>query len=110
MVGTVFDLKPCHSRAARVDRSSQLIWVEPNVFMCLIKSNVVLCICLTHVLCSTHEKFDVWSKLKNIFSVLRKRFQNWGSRSIWDCEGFSVDLKRNIMLWKRAGLAVLLLV
>ena len=32
MVGTVLDLKPCHSRAARVDRSSQLIWVEPKCF------------------------------------------------------------------------------
>ena len=38
MTGTMFDLKPCHSRSTRLDRSSQLIWVDPNVVMYSVNS------------------------------------------------------------------------
>ena len=62
MRSTTFDLKPLSGRATRLDRSCQLIWVEPNVLMCLIKSNVVPHKCLGHVLGSAHGKFDVSSR------------------------------------------------
>ena len=59
MTGTMFDLKPCHSRSIRLGWSSQLIWVDPNVLMYLIKSNVVPHVYLIHVLGSAHDKLDV---------------------------------------------------
>ena len=59
MAGTMFDLNPCHSRSSRLDWSSQLIWVDPNVLMYLIKSNGVPHKCLIHVLGSAHGKLDV---------------------------------------------------
>ena len=33
MTSKMFDLKPCHSHSTRLDWSSQLIWVDPNVLM-----------------------------------------------------------------------------
>ena len=38
MIGKKFDLKLCHSRSTHLDQMSQVIWVDPNVFMYLIKS------------------------------------------------------------------------
>ena len=37
MAGTKFDLKPCQSRSTRLDRSSQLISVDPKALMYLIQ-------------------------------------------------------------------------
>ena len=59
MTGTTFDLKPSHSRSTRLDWSSQLIWVDLNVLIYLIKTNVVPHMCLIHVLGSAHDKFNV---------------------------------------------------
>ena len=59
MTGTMSDLKPCHSRSIRLDWSSQLVWVDPNVLMYLIKSYVLPHMCLIHVLGSAHDKLDV---------------------------------------------------
>ena len=50
-----FHLIPRHSRSTHMGGSSQLIWIDLNVFMCLIKSNVMPHMRSIHILVSVHE-------------------------------------------------------
>ena len=84
MTGMVFDLKPCRSRSTRLDWSSQLIWVDPNVLMYLIKSNVGPHMCLIHALGLAHDKLNDSSRpelrMMRIFghlSLSLPRYRNW---------------------------------
>jgi len=45
-------------RFGTLDRLSQLIWVDPNVLMYLIRSNIVPQMCLIYVSGSVHHKLD----------------------------------------------------